>query len=151
MLDIDSKVAELGREFSDSTIALHESIARSANLTGTDHKYLGMLIKGGPMTAGDLARRSGLTTGAVTGVIDRLEKQQLVKREFIKDDRRKVIIVADTVLTDKLLGPVYKILKKEIVGLVNTFSDQEKAVIEKYLTSAIKVMKQVTSAIDSVG
>lgn len=68
-------ISQLGRQFSDATILMHEAIANKAGLTGTDHKYLGYLTRHGPMTAGELAKYTGLTTGAVTGLIDRLEKK----------------------------------------------------------------------------
>ncbi len=54
---------------------MHEAIAKSAGLTGTDHKYLGLIIQHGEMTAGKLSKLTGLTTGAITGLIDRLEKR----------------------------------------------------------------------------
>jgi DNA-binding MarR family transcriptional regulator len=44
------------------------------------------------MTAGELARRSGLTTGAITGVIARLKKSKMIRRTFDPADRRKVIL-----------------------------------------------------------
>jgi hypothetical protein len=49
--------------------SLHEAIARKAGRSGTDHKYLGLIIQNGAMTAGELSKLTGLTTGAVTGVI----------------------------------------------------------------------------------
>jgi DNA-binding MarR family transcriptional regulator len=58
------------RAYSDASILMHEAIARQAGLSGTDHKYLGLLIEKGKLTAGDLAQLSGLTTGAVTGLIE---------------------------------------------------------------------------------
>src|SRR6185436_16887486 len=83
----------ISRQYSDVSILMHEAIARQAGLTGTDHKYLGFILQKGEMTAGELSNATGLTTGAVTGLIDRLEKKKLVKRQFDKNDRRKVIIV----------------------------------------------------------
>src|SRR5260221_7736536 len=86
-------ISELGRKFSDATIFLHEAIAQKAGLTGADRKYLGLLMKKGATTAGELSKLTGLTTGAVTGLIDRLEKKKLARRQFDKTDRRKIIIV----------------------------------------------------------
>src|SRR5687768_314927 len=98
---------KISRQYSDSSILMHEAIARKAGLSGTDHKYLGFIIQNGEVTAGELAKMTGLTTGAVTGLIDRLEKKKLVKRQFVKDDRRKVIIVPNTQSTMKLLEPLF--------------------------------------------
>src|SRR5688500_15633345 len=73
-----NELNEYGRRFSDATVMLHLQIAEHAGLAPADHKYLGMLMHRGSMTAGELAQASGLTTGAVTGLIDRLEKKGLV-------------------------------------------------------------------------
>src|SRR5690606_41687184 len=95
-----------------ATIQMHEAIARKAGFSGTEHKYLGFHIEKGQMTAGELATLSGLTTGAITGMIDRSEKQTLVKRMFSADDRRKVSIVPSTVTVMALIAPLYKQFRK---------------------------------------
>ncbi|WP_314509005.1 helix-turn-helix domain-containing protein [Xanthocytophaga agilis] len=56
---------------------MHEAVARKAGLSGTDHKYLGFLIEKEQITAGEFSTLTGLTTGAVTGLIDRFEKKDL--------------------------------------------------------------------------
>lgn len=73
-----------GRKMSTATILFHQTVAEKAGISGTDHKYLDVLIQEGEMTAGRLAKLSGLTTGAVTGIIDRLEKQALVTRKMTR-------------------------------------------------------------------
>lgn len=151
MLDKDriESVTDLGKRFSDATIQLHEAIAQKAGLTGADHKYLNYLIRTGPVTAGELARLAGLTTGAVTGVIDRLEEKGLVKREFIEQDRRKVIIVPDLEKTQSLLAPSFQLLKEKVLNLVEKLTDEEIIVVENYLNNAITVLKEVTSDLRS--
>src|SRR5882762_5867505 len=86
-------ISALGKSFSDTTIFMHEVIAKKAGLSGTDHKYLGLIIENGPVSAGELSKLTGLTTGAITGLVDRLEKKKLVKRKFDKSDRRKIVIM----------------------------------------------------------
>lgn len=132
----------ISRQYSDSSILLHEAIARKAGLSGTDHKYLGILIQHGEMTAGELSKMTGLTTGAVTGLIDRLEKKELVKRQFVKDDRRKVIIVPNIPNTMKLLEPLFAGLQEKTAALLSSFSDAEIQVIEKYFVGAIQIMNE---------
>jgi len=141
-------IGDLGKRFSDSTILMHEAIARKAGLTGTDHKYLGFLIKNGAMTAGELSKLTGLTTGAITGLVDRLEKKKLAKRQFDKDDRRKIIIVPNTENAFKLLGATFSDLQGKIVNLLSTRSDNELKIIENYLLSTIDVMDEVTNNIN---
>lgn len=80
------------RELSARTIFLHQAIADHLGLNLTDHKCLDLVLTRGPMTAGRLAEDSGLTTGAITGVVDRLEKKGFVRRVADPHDRRKTMI-----------------------------------------------------------
>jgi DNA-binding MarR family transcriptional regulator len=142
-------ISDLGRQFSDATILMHEAIAGKAGLSGTDHKYVGILMRHGAMTAGELSRLTGLTTGAVTGLIDRLESKRLVKRQFDKEDRRKILIVPDTVYATELLGDAFAHLQKRMVSLIATLSDKETEIIKRYLLSTIEVMKEVTNKLNN--
>jgi DNA-binding MarR family transcriptional regulator len=75
-------------------ICLHEhSTSRRLGLGGTDVRFLTLLDLHGPLTPGRLAELTGLTTGSVTGVIDRLERAGFVGRERDGADRRKVRVV----------------------------------------------------------
>src|ERR1041384_933238 len=103
-----TRMRRLNQQYAYSSLQMHEAVARKAGLSGTDHKYLGFLMQKGQMTAGELSELSGLTTGAITGLIDRFEKKKLVKRQFSEDDRRKVIIVPNTKNIMALLEPLYK-------------------------------------------
>ncbi len=134
----------LSRQYSDTSIWMHEAIARKAGLSGTDHKYLGLIIDKGQMTAGELSSATGLTTGAITGLIDRLEKKKLVKRQLDKEDRRKVIIVANIANAMKLLEPIFSKLQERTVALIESFSEKDMKVITSYFQSAIDIMEDVT-------
>src|SRR5215831_20090383 len=74
------------RELSAATIMFHQAIADRLGMNVTDHKCADILLRTGPITAGELAQRTGLTTGAITGVIDRLEQAGFVRRA--KEDRK---------------------------------------------------------------
>jgi len=128
---------------------MHEAIARKAGLSGTDHKYLGLLIEQGAKTAGEFSKLTGLTTGAVTGLVDRLAKKKLVKREFDKHDRRKVIIVPRTENVLKLLQPLFSELDKKTTALVTSFSDKELNVLEKYFHSAVLIMDEIIEKLNN--
>jgi DNA-binding MarR family transcriptional regulator len=133
------------RAYSDASILMHEAIARQAGLSGTDHKYLGLLIEKGRLTAGELAQFTGLTTGAVTGLIDRLEKRKLVKRQFDAEDRRKVYIVPQSENTQKLLSSLFAGLQKKTTDLIASFSEKEIEIIQKYLRGATAIMREITN------
>lgn len=132
------------RQYSDASVFMHETIARKAGLSGTDHKYLGLLLQHQSITAGEMSKLTGLTTGAITGLIDRLEKKKLLKRQFTKNDRRKVIIVPNIENSMKLLGPLFDELQKKTTKLISTFSAEELQTIERYFTEATAIMKTTT-------
>jgi DNA-binding MarR family transcriptional regulator len=77
-----------------------------------DFGALCLLLLHGPAPAGQLAELTGLTTGAVTGVIDRLEKGGFVRRELDSADRRKVIVVPDAGRVDRDLFPHFPTLQR---------------------------------------
>src|SRR5271169_6652453 len=84
----------LGSRLSTATIMFHEAVADQMGVSATDAKCRSIVAQLGPMTAGRLALQLGLTTGAVTGVIDRLERAQLVRRVADPKDRRRVVVEA---------------------------------------------------------
>jgi DNA-binding MarR family transcriptional regulator len=139
-----TRIRKLVQHYAYASLQMHESIGRKAGLTGTDHKYLGFLIEKGQMTAGEFARITGLTTGAVTGLIDRFEKKKFVKRSFASDDRRKVILVPNTKRIVALFAPLYKEFRSKSEKLAASFSQKEILIIEAYFKQAIEIMENVT-------
>jgi predicted transcriptional regulator len=87
-----SELATEWRRLGSELVLLTQAISDRLGVNGTDLQCLGVLTSAGAMTAGELAERTGLTTGAVTGVIDRLEKAALASRERDPEDRRRVIV-----------------------------------------------------------
>jgi DNA-binding MarR family transcriptional regulator len=74
-------------------VVLHnQAVAQRVGLGGSDSQFLSLLGVHGPLTPGRLAELSGLTTGTVTGVIDRLERAGYARRERDATDRRKVLV-----------------------------------------------------------
>jgi DNA-binding MarR family transcriptional regulator len=143
------RLRKLSQQYAYRSLQMHESIGRQMGLAGTDHKYLGFLIQKGPMTAGELAALTGLTTGAVTGLIDRFAKKKLVKRQFDKEDRRKVIIVPDTGRITALLTPFYKNFQQQTDKLFGSFSANELKTLESYFTSALQIMNNEIETLNS--
>lgn len=134
------RIRKLSQQYAYTSIQLHESIGRKIGLIGTDHKYLGFLIQKGKMTAGELAVLTGLTTGAVTGLIDRFESKKLVKREPDKTDRRKIIIVPDVDRITKLITPFYKDFQDDTDELFSSFGAEELNILKRYFQGALEIM-----------
>ena len=80
------------QQTSAQSVLLSQVIADKVGLAPSDLECLGYLEDGGPMTAGRLSELTGLTSGAVTRMVDRLEAARYVRRRSDPDDRRKVII-----------------------------------------------------------
>jgi DNA-binding MarR family transcriptional regulator len=84
-------------------VCLRDHVAsQRLGLGGTDSRFLTLLDVYGPLTPGRLAQLTGLTTGSVTGVIDRLERAGFVSRERDDADRRKVRVIPDPQATARL-------------------------------------------------
>ncbi|MFY1047735.1 MarR family winged helix-turn-helix transcriptional regulator [Chryseobacterium sp. GP-SGM7] len=147
--NIADKFRIVSRQYSDASIFMHEAIAQKAGLSGTDHKYLGLILQHKELTAGDISKLTGLTTGAVTGLIDRLEKKKLLKRQFTKDDRRKVIIIPSVENSMKLLQPIFSGLQQKTADLIASFSEKEILIIERYFTEATNIMKDITNNLNN--
>jgi len=144
-----TRMRKLSQVYAYTSIQMHEAVARKAGLTGTDHKYLGFIIERGQMTAGELSTLTGLTTGAVTGLIDRFEKKKLVKRKFAEDDRRKVIIEPNTENIMALLKPLYKEFRNKSEKLTALFSNREIKILETYFLKAIEIMNETTNNLNN--
>ncbi len=149
MTDEINQLRKLNQAHAYTTIQMHETIARKAGFSGTDHKYLGFLLQKGEMTAGELAKIAGLTTGAVTGLIDRFEKKKLVKRQFDKNDRRKVYIVPNTQNIMSLLQPLYKDYRGMIEKLITSYSKKDIKVIESFISKSIEIMGETSNKLNN--
>lgn len=134
------KIRKLSQQYAFFSIQLHESIGRKIGLIGTDHKYLGFLIQKGQMTAGELAVLTGLSTGAVTGLIDRFEIKKLVKRQTDKTDRRKIIVIPNVEKITKLITPIYKDFQDSTDELFYSFTESELKILERYFRNALEIV-----------
>lgn len=104
---------EQTRELSTRTVIFHHLIGERLGLNPTDHKCLDVMIRNRTqMTASQIAEETGLSTGAITGVVDRLEKAGYVRRKRDQNDRRLVFI---NVLVDKAMvkiSPIFDPIKQ---------------------------------------
>src|ERR671938_1930656 len=85
-------IVEKFKEMSTETIMFHQAVADVLGLHITDHKCLDLIHRFGAMPAGRLGELTGLTTGAVTGIIDRLEEAGYARRTNDPKDRRRTIV-----------------------------------------------------------
>ena len=123
------------RHFVVELLVSNFEATEDVGLNPTDLASLCLLLLHGPAPAGRLAELTGLTTGAVTGVIDRLEDGGFVHRQVDPADRRKVIVVPDAGQVDRDLFPHFPSLKWAAAQQsYNEFSIAELELITKFLS-----------------
>ncbi len=136
---------ELGRELSARTLMFHAAIAERVGLSATEHKALDLLSRSGPLTAGQLAEVTGLTTGAITGLIDRLEKVGFVQRKRDQSDRRKVVIYPVTEKIEQEIAPLFVSMSQQTEQLLSRYSRQDPVLIQDFMRRSIVLLKEKTN------
>jgi DNA-binding MarR family transcriptional regulator len=138
----------IGFRLSTATILFHQAVADRFEVSATDLKCYSILRQAGPITAGDLAERTGLTTGAITGVIDRLERADLVRRVRDPHDRRRIVLeLVTNAERERELGQLYQPLGSAIMALVAQYSPAERATLLDFLTKATAALETETIAL----
>jgi DNA-binding MarR family transcriptional regulator len=130
----------LGQMSSTESALFHLRAAAANGLGITDSKTISTLMQEGSMTAGEIAKRLGLTTGAVTNVIDRLVRAGCVRRVADPKDRRKVIVEADLANLEKM-SHVYDGVADSFRVLLEQYSSEQLKFLIDYFTQAIEVTK----------
>jgi DNA-binding MarR family transcriptional regulator len=140
---VDPLVDLLGTRLSTATILFHAAVADRMGVSVTDAKCRGILARFGAMTAGELATRLGLTTGAVTGVIDRLERAGLVRRAADPTDRRRVVV--EPIVNrerDREIARLFEPMARRIRDLVAACGARDQARIAQFLTRACGILEE---------
>jgi DNA-binding MarR family transcriptional regulator len=117
-----------------ATDAVDEAASGAIGVNRTVGKCIDILEQHGRMSAGELARHSGLTTGAVTAVIDRLERMGYVRRVADPADRRRVLVE----LTQRIL--------KRIEELMGPLGDQGFPLVDRYSDEQLELLVEFTRA-----
>lgn len=132
------------RQLSTATVLAASAIAQQVGMNASDLQCAEFLVRKGPLTAGQLAELSGLTTGAITGVVDRLEQAGWAQRETDPNDRRRVIIrpiPQDSPATDGLYAPYTQAMSE----LLADYDDQELGFILEFISRLSAVTSQIAS------
>jgi DNA-binding MarR family transcriptional regulator len=136
-------IIEKRSEMSTETIMFHQSVADVLGLHITDHKCLDLIRQYGAMPAGRLAELTGLTTGAVTGIIDRLEKAGYVRRANDPKDRRRTIIEpVRNKKWERKIEAIFIPFHQRMRKLLSSYSDSELAFLLDVLTKSIELTRE---------
>ncbi|MEI0738340.1 MarR family transcriptional regulator [Paenibacillus sp. JTLBN-2024] len=132
------------RDNSTATILFHEAIAAKLGLNSTDHKCLDVILKNQPLTAGQLSALTGLTTGAVTGVLNRLEQAGYVSRVQDPQDKRRVVICIDQEKAAKDIVPLFESFGKDLDQMLSRYDDAELENILDFIRQCNFLLKDFT-------
>jgi DNA-binding MarR family transcriptional regulator len=127
------------REMSIEAVMFHQALADELGLYITDHKCMDIIHRFGAMPAGKLGEMTGLTTGAITGMIDRLEKAGYVRRTNDPKDRRKTIV--EPIRNKKLerkIEMTFSPLHERMHKVLSFYSDNELTFLLDAMTELIK-------------
>jgi DNA-binding MarR family transcriptional regulator len=135
--------AEAMRDLNAYAVLLQDAIARSAGLNGADIQVVGVLMTEGPATPGQLAARTGLSSGgAITALIDRLERAGYVTRRRDEADRRRVLVEAIPEKVYAAVGPIYQHITERWAEFLATLTDEQIAFANTVLNAATTVNRQ---------
>jgi DNA-binding MarR family transcriptional regulator len=145
---IPSLILEI-RKFSTLNVLFNERIATKLHLNATDLRCRELLCHTGPITAGKLSELTHLTTGAITGVIDRLEKAELVERLQDPNDRRKVIIQPLYERDDEITN-LFKPLTDSLSNIFNQYNDEELTLLFKFWNDINELIPNETKKLNQI-
>lgn len=147
--ELQPSTENLGREFSNASVFFHEAIASHLGMNAGEWRCYGLLKQHGPMTAGRLAELSGFTTGAITGIADRLTKRGYLKREPNLEDRRSLIL--HPLRLEEInakTDPVFASLGRAMKAIAKNYTGQELAAITGYFRRTIEVLHRETQKLN---
>ncbi len=124
------------RYVSVNSVLFSQAISDKAGIHPTDNECLDLLLLNGSMTAGQLADLTGLTTGAVTAMLDRLEKAGFAHRERDPTDRRKVNVVPDLDKINATLTPSAMHMGQALFDICADYSEAELEVVLRLVSAA---------------
>jgi DNA-binding MarR family transcriptional regulator len=138
------------REMSTEAVMFHQAVADELGLYITDHKCMDLIHRFGAMSAGRLGELTGLTTGAITGMIDRLEKAGYVRRANDPKDRRKTIVepIRNKKL-EKQIETIFIPLHEGMHEFLSSYSESELSFLLDAITKLIEQTREESKRLRS--
>lgn len=121
----------------------HTTLAATQGLSATETKALDVLDREGPLSAGDLAARTGLAPPSVTGLIDRLERKGFARRVADAEDRRRVRVERSPEGL-AALAPLFADFGAQLDALYAEFSDEQLQTILHFMTEVARRQRDAT-------
>ena len=112
------------REFSFGTVMFHHEVAEILGVNVTDMECLALIVYRGVASPSELTRYTGLSSGATTAMLDRLERSRLIQRRPNPQDRRGTLIFLTDDATDSL-GELFGPLREAAGRLLTSYGADE--------------------------
>lgn len=137
-------LSEATRKGSAQGVLFSQAVAERVGITPSDLECLDIVVLNERVTAGELARATGLTTGAITGVLDRLEAAGYVRRERDATDRRKVFVRAIPAKVREVAAH-YRPLEQAWLEALKGYTDDELRLLVDFTERAHRMMVEQTA------
>lgn len=149
-VDLVNQLTASLHKYGMRTVIFQQGMAQKMGVVYTDLKTAEILNETGPITAGELAKMTGLSTGSVTALIDRLEKEGYVKREKDKSDRRRVMIAPIPERHKEIMNH-YQTLSTKTKQFCEDYTNAELAAILNFINGMTEMMEQENREITKSG
>jgi DNA-binding MarR family transcriptional regulator len=131
-------LGQLVRRHSTAAVLFHHAVAERLGLGPTDHKCLDLLRERGAMTGSELAAVTGLTSGAITGVVARLERAGFLRRKPDPHDGRKQIL-SPTRERLRDIQNVFDPIREDMAALLEGFDVCQLSAIAEFMTRSAEI------------
>lgn len=130
------------------SVMFHSAVSARLGVVVTDFSCINLLNLDGPLTPGELARRLGLTRGgAVTAMVDRLERAGFVRRVRDASDRRRVLVQLDEAVAGASVAPYFTGLGEDLDSYLAGYTDAELALLLRFNTDVNDLVARATDAL----
>jgi DNA-binding transcriptional ArsR family regulator len=119
-----------------------QAAADRIGINATDLNCMNILSFSGHLTAGELAKATGLTTASITGVVDRLEEAGFVHRERDAVDRRRVVVHLDVAKALAAVGPIFGPMMGAWARMASQYTDDELRLIVQFYDQMEDVVRE---------
>jgi DNA-binding MarR family transcriptional regulator len=133
------------RGLSSDFDSLSQAVADRVGLSTSDLLAMDLISRNDQVTAGQIGEHLHMTSGAITGVIDRLERAGLAKRVPDSEDRRRVLVKPTMKESQihELFGPLVESLRKATAN----YSDEDRALLETFIQQVRTAVSETTQDI----
>jgi DNA-binding MarR family transcriptional regulator len=139
--DLEKRVIMGAREYGIQMVLFRNVVAERLGVNVTDMECLGLLYNKGLASPSELARYTGLSSGATTAMLDRLEKSGLIERRPNPDDRRGTLIVLVQAGVERV-APWFAPVRKAQDELVSSYSEKELEILSDFFERFTKIWEE---------